>query len=368
MTARSSIDATTAEDRTLTWEGVRTVAALELRQRIRTSRWVVVLSVWALVIYGVALLSWLATGSISEPPDAAGASGTAARSVALYSATLFFVLGLSLLVTPSLTASSVNGDREHGVLATLQTTLLSAQEIVLGKLLASWAITGVFLAVGVPVLVFSLFTGGVGFGALLLALVCLAIVLAATCAIGLMFSTLTARPVTSVVLTYLTVGFLVFGTLILSAVIAPLLREPVEREVRTIQLYNADGTLASDQGCVWVKQTREEVRTDKIWGLLAVNPFVVVADAAPGAADSRRAFNPLGAISSSARSFRAGPSERVDECWMPERVAPPEQADAGPLWPWGLAALTLAGAGATWLATRRVDTPVRKLPRGIRIA
>lgn len=39
-----------APDPQLTWEGVRTVAGLELRQRIRTSRWVVVLSVWAVVI------------------------------------------------------------------------------------------------------------------------------------------------------------------------------------------------------------------------------------------------------------------------------------------------------------------------------
>ncbi len=354
------------DDRALTWEGVRTVAALELRQRIRTSRWVLVLSVWALVIYGVAFLSWLATGSVPES-DIPGTDGTALRAVTLYSATVFFVLGLSLLVIPSLTATSVNGDREHGVLATLQTTLLSAQEIILGKLLASFAIAGVFLAVGVPVLLFSLVTGGVGIGRLLLALACLAIVLAAMCAIGLMFSTLTARPVTSVVLTYLTVGFLVFGTLILVAVVAPLLREPIEREVYTTRMYDTDGTSTGEQGCVWVKETREEVRTDKIWGLLAVNPFVVVADAAPGGPDSERVFDPLGGISGSVRSFRAGPSTRVDQCWMQERPTPPAP-EAGPVWPWGLGALALTGVGATWLAVRRVRTPIRKLPKGIRIA
>lgn len=355
------------DDRAVTWEGVRTVAALELRQRIRTSRWVLVLSIWALVIYGVALLSWLATGSMPDPDSPTVDAGTALRSVTLYSATVFFVLGLSLLVTPPLTATSVNGDREHGVLATLQTTLLSAPEIILGKLLASWAIAGVFLAVGVPVLLFSLVTGGVGVGKLLLALACLAIVLAATCAIGLMFSTLTARPVTSVVLTYVTVGFLVFGTLILVGVVAPLLREPMEREVRTMQMYKPDGSFAPGQECVWVKQTREEVRTDKIWGLLAVNPFVVVADATPGGSDSQRVFDPLGGISSSVRSFRAGPSERVDECWSQERPTPPEP-DAGPVWPWGLGALTITGLGATWVAIRRVRTPICRLPKGVRIA
>ena len=38
---------------------------------------------------------------------------------------------------PALTATSVNGDRDAGVLATLQTTLLSAADIIVGKLLAS---------------------------------------------------------------------------------------------------------------------------------------------------------------------------------------------------------------------------------------
>lgn len=356
-----------ADNRTLTWEGARTVAALELRQRIRTPRWIQVLSIWTLVIYGVALLSWLATGSMPDPDSPTAQAGTAMRSAALYSATVFFVLGLSLLVVPSLTATSVNGDREHGVLATLQTTLLSAHEIILGKLLASFASAGVFLAVGLPVLVFSLVNGGVGIGTLVLALVSLAIVLAALCAIGLMFSTLTARSVTSVVLTYVTVGFLVFGTLILSAVVAPLLREPTEREVRTIGVDNAAGSPSDEQGCVWVRQTREEVRTDKIWGLLAVNPFVVVADAATGAPDSRRVFDPLGGISSSVRGFRAGPSERIDECLGQDRSTPPD-ADAGPVWPWGLGAFTVAGLGATWLAIRRVETPIRRLPKGVRIA
>ena len=42
----------------------------------------------------------------------------------MYDVVVFFVLGLGMLVVPSLTATSINGDREQGVLATLQTTLL----------------------------------------------------------------------------------------------------------------------------------------------------------------------------------------------------------------------------------------------------
>jgi hypothetical protein len=58
---------------------------------------------------------------------------------------MLFVLGLALLVVPSLAAQSVNGDRERGTLATLQVTRLSAGEITLGKFVAAWG-----TALGVP--------------------------------------------------------------------------------------------------------------------------------------------------------------------------------------------------------------------------
>lgn len=359
---------TNSAERLLTWEGVRTVAGLELRQRVRTSRWVIVLSVWAVVIYGVGLLSWLATGGMTEPDAFDEPASAATRSVVLYGITVFLVLGLSLLVTPSLTASSVNGDRDHGVLATLQTTLLSPQEIILGKLLASWAVAGVFLAVGLPMLAFSLFAGGVGVGTLVLAVICLAVVLAAVCAIGLLLSTLTARPVTSVVLTYLTVGFCSVGTLILMGVLAPLTVEDRDVEVRIVYGFHEDGRLAPNEECVWRHETRPQHRTDRLWGLLAANPFVVVADAAPGRSLGNRAFEPLSSISAAARGLRAGPQDRIDECWTEEQSSRNQPPDAGPVWPWGLGLYTLAGVGATWLAIRRVRTPMRTLGKGVRIA
>ncbi len=153
--------------------------------------------------------------------------------------------------------------------------------------------------------------------------------------------------------------------------ISPLLIESLDRDVRIIRVDDGQGRLSPpDQQCVWVKQTRDEVRTDKIWGLLAVNPFVVVADAAPGRSASRQAFEPLGEISDSVRSFRAGPAaQRLDECWLDQDRGWPSEdtADIGPVWPYGLGVLAVAGIGATWLAVRRVRTPIRKLPKGIRI-
>ena len=45
----------------MSWHGIRTIASLELRQRLRTSRWPIVFGIWVLLIAGVSLLSYLAT-------------------------------------------------------------------------------------------------------------------------------------------------------------------------------------------------------------------------------------------------------------------------------------------------------------------
>ena len=176
----------------MSWHGIRTVATLELRQRVRTSKWPIVLGIWVALIALVAFLSYWATN------DEQLRSGEA-----MYDIVIFFVLGLAMLIVPSLTATSVNGDRESGVLATLQTTLLTHWDIVLGKLAAAWVISMAFLVTALPFMAWAWFEGGVSGGRIVLSLVVLVLVLAVVCTLGLMFSTLTARPIASAVLTYL---------------------------------------------------------------------------------------------------------------------------------------------------------------------
>lgn len=348
--------------RSLTWHGVRTVALLELRLRVRSSRWPAVLGAWVVTVYGVVGLLWLATRQTA---------GTG--SGVFYGTTLFLVLGLGLLVVPSLTSGSINGDRDHGVLATLQTTLLTPAEIVVGKLLAACAVAGVLLLAAMPVLVFAVVTGGVGLGALLLALLALCVVLTATCAAGLAYSTLTARPATSVVLTYLTVGALAVGTLVVFAAATPLTLEETERRVVVPAPVDADST-GLQTTCVETTQTRPELHTERIWPLLALNPFVVVADAGPPPTTPTTSFEPLGAISDGARAARRGVSDDpVVECWNESDDAAAEVARdrdelrGYPLWPLGLAGYGVAGVAAVMIAVRRTRTPVRALPKGIRI-
>ena len=376
-------------------QGVRTIAVLELRQRIRTSRWPIVLGIWFLVIGGVAGLTWWAVTRTADNPSLAPATD---RGTTLYDVVVFFVLGLGMLVVPSLTATSINGDREHGVLATLQTTLLTSADIVVGKLVAAWVISMAFLLVAAPFLVWAWIAGGIELGRMLLAVAVLTFVLAVVCTLGLMFSALTARTISSAVLTYLTVAALTFGTVIAFLISMPVLATQDSVRVKTIpQTWYESHTPTSTEDkaalqptaadCVYITRTQQTMHTERTWWLLALNPFVVVADAAPSrTAVNPVSFEPLQLISDGARSARMGASASpVNECWPELQPSGGEAADAQQfareqqvqrdrlnsvhaVWPYGFVFLGLIGGASTWVAVRRLRTPIRKLPRGTRIA
>src|SRR5690606_7936910 len=189
-------------DWSLSWQGVRTVTQLELRQRVRSTRWKIALVVWFVVVGLITLLTSGAVTMLFDDPSlgADGAGGT------MFGVVVFFVLFLGLLVAPALPAPAINGDRAAGTLATLQATLLTPAEIVVGKLLAAWLAALAFLAASVPCIVWACAGGGLPFWSLVSVVLVLAVVLGVVCAVGLGFSALTAKTSGSAVLTYLTVG------------------------------------------------------------------------------------------------------------------------------------------------------------------
>ena len=291
----------------------------------------------------------------------------------MYDIVVFFVLGLSMLIVPSLTATSVNGDREHGVLATLQTTLLTEWDIALGKLLSAWVVALAFLATALPFLAWAWAEGGVSGGRIVLSLFVLVLVLAVVCAIGLMFSTLTARPVSSAVLTYLTMGALVFGTTIGFGLSAFLVTQQEKQQVYGIPdtwweqhqppaFDPADPNLTPEQleeiqksqrqptraDCTTFTRTSTVAHTERIWWMLPLNPFVVVADAAPSEARKDNGlyasgFTPMRWISAGVRSRPQRAERRARRVHRLHR----QRADAG------------LGRGRRGPARRRPSTPRR---------
>ncbi|MBZ2197362.1 ABC transporter permease [Occultella gossypii] len=339
--------------RAISWQGVRTIAVLELRQRIRSTRWRVALGVW----FGlVGLISLLIGGAFA----ALGGDPTWA-----FGLVLMFVLGLGLVVAPTLASTAINGDRNAGTLAILQVTLLSPADIAVGKLLAGWAAALAFLTVSLPFLLWSALLGGTTAGGFVLSLVVLALLLGVVCAIGLGFSALTARTAGSSVLTYVAVASLTVISLILFVLTFPAVTTTEQVQVHGIVEESiADG---GEYRCETFTDQREVTHTEQTWWLLAINPFVILADtgAQPGLDPDRS--GPFEAIRAATNQMRSGPPDVFEECWL-SSYAEPRVDDAAPVWPWGLGANLLLGAAGLAVAIRRLRVPYRTLPGGTRVA
>ncbi|MCC2309392.1 ABC transporter permease [Cellulomonas chengniuliangii] len=345
----------------VTWHGVRTVATLELRQRVRSTRWIAALVVWFVVVGGITLLTSGAIGYLAG----SGGSSSAQRGPLLFGAVVILVLGLGLLVTPTLSSTSINGDRNGGTLATLQVTLLSPAEIVLGKLLASWTASLAFLAASLPFLLLALLMGGTAVASFVVVLLLVAVLLACVCAIGLGFSALVSRTAGSTVLTFLTVAALTVIAPILFAVTLPTVSSTSEVRVWATTWEG----VGEDPSCQWETVRETVVHTERTWWLLGANPFVVVADGAAVSTIDESTSDPFAGIRTGIRYLRAGPQPEVDRCWNGEDSPVEEHdPDASPVWPWGLGVNVLLGAAGVVTAVRRLHVPQRKLARGTRVA
>ncbi len=375
----------------MTGSGAATVARQEFRLRIRAGRWKFLLGAWFLVLALLTVLLRVAAGTVQSLQD---------KGIVVFGGLVVVVLGLSMLVVPSLAAQSVNGDRERGTLAALQVTRLTPGDIVIGKFAAAWGTALLFLLLTVPLALFAATQGGVSLGRLVSVLVVLALLLGCVCAVALCLSALLSRTTTSGLLAYLAVAVLTIGTLVAFGLATAVTAERYEVSYPNVQ---CDTEAAFDEyygqggpptpgtplpgGCTEQRETYQSSRacTDRTWFLLAPNPFVIVADAAPAlpaafapdlseqeqlTRQRARDLDPLGQIGTTVRDLRRTP-EPLDVVIVRESSGTYTEVEPGPtksVWPYGLA-FDLAVAGlALLLATRRLRTPTRTLPQGQRVA
>jgi len=353
--------------------GLWLVVTLELRQRVRGVSWYVLLGVFMLLVGIVTFLLWLATSAWLS-----GGGG-------VFSTIIFFVLLLGTLVSPALSGNAINGDRDAGTLATTQVTLISTGQLVLGKFLAAWITALAFLAAALPFLIFAVVLGQVSLATIAISVLVLALELGVTAMVGVGLSGILTRPLFSIVLTYLVVAALSLGTLIAFALLGTATQHEATRVTNYVVSSTFDETTGrqSDIICSSPETTTYKVpRFDYFWWLLAANPYVVVADAAPGAFDDSGFPTDLfGQIAVGVRTAQA-PAElhtEYDTCAEaatgyldpPYDSGPsPEDAYDGavPSWFIGLTMHLLLGAGALAWAWRRTRTPATRLPVGSRIA
>ncbi|MCQ2000369.1 ABC transporter permease [Arthrobacter zhaoxinii] len=338
------------------WSGVRSVFALEMKQRLRSRSWYVLLIVWFGVIGLVATLT--ALGSSAE----VGPQGPV-----LYELMVGFILFFGLLLAPALSANAVNGDRAAGTLAVLQITLLRPGQILAGKWLASWVASMGFLVASIPFLLWALALGGVQPLSAVVAVVMLAVELGIVCAVGVGVSALAARPLFSIVVTYMLVALLGLGTLIAFA-LSGFLTEGTVKVNSSTYSYTADGT--EEYTCSGPLTEIPVAHTERIAWILAANPFVVVADSTPSTAEPDGngvpATGVMEGISDTVRLAQAGPEYSMP-CVNGD-VRGTSQPDVPPIWPLGLTLQSALAALLVFLGRLRLRTPVRNLAAGTRIA
>lgn len=336
---------------------VGTIARLELTQRLRSVGWYVLLGVFALVLLGVTALSFAVYSSADAP-----GSG-------VYAIVVNLVLLLVVLVSPTLSGNAINGDRDAATLAAVQVTAASTGDIMVGKLVAAIATGGVFLVVAVPFLALSLIGGGVHPATFAVSLLVLAAEIVVVAAIGVGLSGLIARPLFSVAATYLVVAALTLGTLIAFGLGGMALRSEATGYNRS---YDEAGIIDCEH---WETYTYDVPRFDRVWWVLAANPFVVLADATPTVYDSNGwPVDVFGQIKFGVRSAQLAPQEpRWDECdastFYDPSPAPREVIDdTVPSWFVGLGIQVVVAGGLFAGAWARTRTPARMLPPGTRIA
>ena len=352
----------------LRWRGLRLVTSLELRQRLRSKRWYVALAVWTLVMMGIGALGLGPTLYSAQWEDV----GPIAAMV--FSLQMILVLFAMLLVVPALSAGSINGDRTAGTLATLQASLLSPTEIVLGKLLAGFLTGLAFLVLALPSLVPIALLGSIGILYMLRLLGVIVLLTLCVTAVGLGLSALTSRQLGSVVLAYV----IVFGVTVVLPIAwgstAVVLNE--EREVTNYYSVYDDEYSMEKSRCV-AEQVEETVpRLDLSLPLLWGNPVVLLAEAAPTLpADYDPLEDPdtdlLTTLKTGMRSAATTthPVHSVhcspeDPGYPTDLGTPPNR----PVWPMGLGLWLLVGALSLLVAVRRLAVPVRHLGAGTRIA
>ena len=219
--------------------GVLLVARHEFRVRLRTGRWRWLLGVWVTVVAVFTALLHLALVTTET------AVGTP-----LFGGLMLFVLALVLIVSPALTAQSVNGDRERGTLATLQVTRLSPVQIAAGKLVAAWGVGLAALALTVPFVLWAVAQGGVGVVRAVAVLAVVAMLIGVVCAVSQALSALLSRSITSALMSYVVMFALTIGTLIAFGLSVPLTTETVR--------------MTDNQGNTWEEQ---RAHTERVWWL-----------------------------------------------------------------------------------------------------
>lgn len=181
------------------WLRGNPVTIKELRGRMRGMRAFVVITVYVLLmsLFTVLLYAIYSSSSQTTLSTTGGALGKL-----IFGGVLTVELFLVCFIAPAFTAGSISGERERRTYYLLRTTLLSANKLIMGKLISALAFILLLLVVAIPLQSLAFLMGGISLAEVLLSIELLIVTAMAYGAVGIFFSTVTRRTLTASILTY----------------------------------------------------------------------------------------------------------------------------------------------------------------------
>jgi ABC-type transport system involved in multi-copper enzyme maturation permease subunit len=167
---------------------------------------------------------------------------------------VMFEFLLIVFIGPALTSGAISSERERQTFDLLRVSLLSARDLILGKLGSAVAFLLLLILSALPLQSLAFFLGGVGLAELVISLVMLTTSTLMFCTLGIYFSGIAKRTVVATVMSY---ASLIFPVVLLGIVF--------------ILLQNGDINFSS------LAQDEENLLIFFLWTLLSTNPFTAAA-------------------------------------------------------------------------------------------
>lgn len=199
---------------------VNPVLDRELRQRSRSLRSLIILTLFLGLLAGVMFLAYQGNRASSQFAFDPIAALTRNTGRSMFEWVLAAELILLLFLVPGLSAGSIAGERDRQTLVPLQVTMLGPVQIFVGKVLASSVFLLLLVVGSAPILTVPYLIGGISLGQVLLGLTTLLTIGFLMAVIGVGCSALFRRTQTATLAAYAVVLALTLGTVILLGVVA----------------------------------------------------------------------------------------------------------------------------------------------------
>jgi len=315
---------------------VNPVLDLELRQRSRTMRSMLVITLYLLLLIGVMWLAYQGSQLNNFGNNPLEALTTqAGRST--FEWLLVTQLGILMLVVPAISSGVISGERDRQTLIPLQVTLLGPVQIFFGKVFAAASFTLLLLISSAPLLAIPFLLGGVTLIDILSTLALLLFLGFVTSIIGVSCSSLFKRTQVAALAAFTFIFGLFIGTLVLFGATAAI-----------------DGVRGTDTATP---------RMEAMWA----NPFTPLADV--GGSFGRSSFiqidSPLSAVNRGFAGLEQGPDVFINSRGQAinQRTGNPVELKSGifPLWLKSVLTLSAIAAFMAWVGIRKLRLPQQAL-------